>query len=182
MRKLLSVIVLLAGFSSLADQIVLRVPNEDFNPIKKAQWKVMVGSASTNFSEGDYDRSARGLGISLEREVYTHLNLGLQYANLKSNTVHTFNKTERQEYSESVNALAAYGKYSFVNYDVNRWNLLQLNLIGGAQAVERMNPNAQLIYGASISYNYDNTLGFEVDSKINMDAESFSSANLIGYF
>lgn len=182
MNKLLSVILLLSGLVASADQIVLKVPNEDFNPIKKAHWKLMVGSAATNFSKGDYDRSARGLGVSLEREIYTNVSLGLQYANLKSNTVHSFNKTEKEEYTESVNALAAYGKYSFVNYDVNRWNLLQLNLIGGAQVVERMSPGAQLIYGASISYNYDNTLGFEIDSKINMDAESFSSANLIGYF
>lgn len=183
MNKLLSVLVIFAGLAASANQIVINVPNEDFNPIKQAQWKVMVGSAATSFTEGDYDRSARGLGVSVEREIYSHLNLGLQYANLKSNTVYSYNNNQdRQEYTESLNSLSAYGKYSFVNYGINKWNLLQLNLLGGAATVEKMAPAVQLIYGASVSYNYDNLIGFEVDSKINSNAENFTSANLIGYF
>lgn len=181
MKKALCLLLLLSGFVASANQIIYTTTPEDFNPIKKSDWKVLVGSTAVSFSTGNSDTSGRGLGLAIEKNIMQNIGLGFQYANIRANTTEKLSY-ETIEYTEGINAAAAYGKFSFVNYSINKWNLLQLNVLGGLSLVENIKSNPQIIYGAAMAYNYDNLLGFEVDTKINTKAEPMTSASFIGYF
>ncbi len=78
--------------------------------------------------------------------------------------------------------LNAYGKYAFINYPVNKWNLIQANVLGGLMVFDKGSRNTDVIYGLAASYNYDNVIGFELNTKLNFQAENSTSASLIGYF
>lgn len=180
--RLLCAFCLFVGQITLANQIVLSVPNEDFNPLKQTTWQVLVGNTAASFSSSDFSRNVRGLGIAVERQFFTNLNFGLQYANMKSNTTEKINANEQRQYTEAINSATLYGKYAIVNYSLNKWNLMQLHVLGGISSIEKMKPTPQPVYGAALTYNYDNLIGMELDSKVNTEAESLSSLSLIGYF
>lgn len=193
MKLVLIVAAFLVSFGAMAEQstqIVLNVPREDFGPLQQVNWKLMIGSSSLNTSEGVVSRTGNGLGFAVERFFGERIAIGAHYANIRSTTsdvVYTDGLLEngsrpKYEYRENINMFDIYGKYSFINYPVNKWNLIQVSILGGGMALDRHSQGGQLIYGVAASYNYDNLIGFELNTKVNFDAEAFTSANLIGYF
>lgn len=183
--KLFSLVAaFLVSFGAMAQQsqsqIVLNVEREDFNPIDKASWRLMVGTASLDTKEGNVSRSGNGLGFTAEKIMSERFTLGAHLANVSTSVTDRHFDGTQSEYKQSINMLDAYGKYAFVNYSINKWNQIQVSGLGGALAADKH--ATQLIYGLAASYNYDNVIGFELSTKLNFDAEASTSANLIGYF
>lgn len=191
MKKALCLLVLLSSFVASANQIIYTTTPEDFNPIKETAWKMMVGNTSFSSNTSEYKRSGNGLSLSVERSILKNISAGAQLGILRSNTTQylgQFNYDNGQEnqatfsYNEALVMGSLYGKFSFVNYPVNKWNLIQINLLGGVNYMQKVQNFPAFIYGASVSYNYDNLIGLEIDSKIDLDAQAITSANVIGYF
>lgn len=175
-------------FSPSTHQMVINVERQDFKPLREANWRVMVGNSSLATDDADVSRGGNGLGIGLEKIVSDRWSVGGYFSNIRANVTEKWNwewmdaEVVKKEYRQSVSVLSAHGKYSFVNYPVNKWNLIQVSLLGGVMAVERLADQPTLIYGAAASYNYDNLIGFELNTKVNIRAEASTSANLVGYF
>lgn len=171
------------------NQILINVEREDFKPLQAVQWKVLVGSSSLTMQNGSISRTGNGLGVGIERILSDRWSAGASYANMRViasdssflNQDDFGNQTAR-EYKENIHVLSAYGKYSIVNLSVNKWNLVQVSLLGGVMDTSASTSKTLLNYGAAVSYNYDNLIGFELNTKVNQYAESATSANLIGYF
>lgn len=184
--------VVLMGCSVMAQtpqQIVINMDRQEFQPLQQVNWRVMAGSSSISSSDNGSSSSGNGLGIGLERMLTERWSLGAHYANIRSVTSGTYpylldndGRPQAYEYRENINVFDIYGRYSFINYSVNKWNLIQVSLLGGAMTMNRTDNPTQVIYGAAASYNYDNLLGFELSTKVNTYAEASTSASLIGYF
>lgn len=179
--------VSLGAVAQMPQQIAISMDRQDFQPIKQANWKIMAGTSSLNVTEGQTSHSGSGLGVGIERALTDRWSMGAHYANVRSlSSDSSFTLTDSNgnwiahEYRQSINMFDIYGRFDFVNFPVNRWNLIQVSLLGGGISVDR--DKTQLIYGMAVSYNYDNLLGFELNTKVNWDAEASTSANLIGYF
>ncbi|MCK6597778.1 MAG: hypothetical protein L6Q37_05390 [Bdellovibrionaceae bacterium] len=171
------------GSVVFAEQIVVNVPTEDFGPMKSAQWQLSVSQSSIAVDQSNLSMSATGLSLAAQRKVWDNLSLGAQFGVLKSNTTEYYYQGEVQtNYREAIVSSMAYAKYAFINYPLNRWNQIQVSALGGVSHIQKMQEGFDAIYGASISYNYDNLIGFEVDSKINTKAEALTSAGFVGYF
>lgn len=171
------------------NQILINVEREDFNPLQAVQWKVLVGSSSMSMQNGNISRTGNGLGVGIERILTDRWSAGASYANMRViasdsslGNQDEFGNQTAQEYKENIHVFSAYGKYSIVNLSVNKWNLVQVSLLGGVMDTSASASNILLNYGAAVSYNYDNLIGFELNTKVNQYAESAISANLIGYF
>lgn len=181
---------LLVGFSAMAQtpqQIVISVDRQDFQPLQQVNWKILAGTSSMGTSEGSIERSGNGLGVGIERILSDRWSLGAHYTNIRANVsapdyYDENGNPRRYEYRESVNMVDIYGRFAFVNYPVNKWNQIQVSLLGGAMAMDRHDISTNLIYGAAASYNYDNLIGFELNTKVDLAAQASTSANLIGYF
>lgn len=192
MKLISAIAVLLVSIGALSQtqqQIVIAVDREDFKPLQEVSWKILAGTSSMSTSDGNVSRSGNGLGVGIEKMLTNKWAIGAHYANVRAFTTDSQFGTydmegnfQQTEYRENINLLDVYGRYSFVNYPVNKWNLIQVSLLGGVMAMDKHTQGTQLIYGASASYNYDNMLGFELNTKVNVDAEASTSANLIGYF
>lgn len=171
-------------------QIVINVDRQDFKPLQEVSWRLMAGSSSFSKQDNSISRTGTGLGIAIEKILTERWSLGAHYSNIRALTSDTSiylydqegNRAGNREYNENVNLLNAYGKFAFINYPVNKWNLIQANLIGGIMTIDRGAKQVDLIYGIAASYNYDNLIGFELSTKVNFEAETSTSANLIGYF
>ncbi len=198
MKLFLAFAVVLISISSFAEtassarQIVINVDRQDFKPIQDVSWRVMVGNSNLTLGSGPISSSGSGLGVGIEKMLTDRWSLGGYYSNVRALTSDSsgqiFSPEANQyvkrtsEYRENIGAFSAYGKYSFVNYPINKWNLVQVSILGGMMVVEHSTDVTDGIYGAAVSYNYDNIIGFELNSKVDLRAESFTSANLIGYF
>lgn len=191
--KLISVIaVVLVGICAMSQtpqQIVIAVDREEFSPLQNVSWKILAGTSSLSTNDGSISRSGNGLGIGVEKMLTSQWGVGAHYANIRTfstdyngSALDSAGNTAPYEYRENINMFDIYGRYSFVNYPVNKWNLIQISLLAGVMGMDKHARGTQPIYGASASYNYDNMLGFELNTKVNIDAEASTSANLIGYF
>ncbi len=185
------VLITTASFAESANQIVINVDRQDFKPIQDVSWRVMVGNSNLTLGNGPISSSGSGLGVGIEKMLTDRWSLGGYYSNVRAMTSDSSgliyspeaNEYVRGlEYRKNIGAFSAYGKYSFVNYPINKWNLVQVSILGGMMVVEHSSDVTDGIYGAAVSYNYDNIIGFELNSKVDLRAESFNSANLIGYF
>jgi hypothetical protein len=196
MNQMVFCLIFLFSFGALTlahaqqpNQILINVEREDFKPLQAVQWKVLVGSSSLTMQNGSISRTGNGLGVGIERILSDRWSAGASYANMRViasdssflNQDDFGNQTAR-EYKENIHVLSAYGKYSIVNLSVNKWNLVQVSLLGGVMDTSASTSKTLLNYGAAVSYNYDNLIGFELNTKVNQYAESATSANLIGYF
>jgi hypothetical protein len=196
MNQMVFCLIFLFSFGALTlahaqqpNQILINVEREDFKPLQAVQWKVLVGSSSLTMQNGNISRTGNGLGVGIERILSDRWSAGASYANMRViasdssflNQDDFGNQTAR-EYKENIHVLSVYGKYSIVNLSVNKWNLVQVSLLGGVMDTSASTSNTLLNYGAAVSYNYDNLIGFELNTKVNQYAESATSANLIGYF
>ncbi|OYZ21713.1 MAG: hypothetical protein B7Y39_08935 [Bdellovibrio sp. 28-41-41] len=185
-----AVFVGLAAMAQSPQQIIVSMDRQDFQPLQQVNWKILAGSSSMSTSEGLTERSGNGLGIGIERILSDRWSLGAHYTNVRANaSAADYNdyydangNARRYEYRESVNMVDIYGRFSFINYPVNKWNQIQVGLLGGAIAMDKHDKSTNLIYGAAASYNYDNLIGFELNTKVDLDAQASTSANLIGYF
>lgn len=182
-------LVSICALSQTSQQIVIAVDREDFKPLQEVSWRIMAGTSSMSVTDGNISRSGNGLGIGIEKMLTSKWAVGVHYANIRSFTsdfdspIYDLDGNARPfEYRQSINMFDVYGRYSFVNYPVNKWNLIQVSLLAGVMGMDRDARQTQPIYGAAMSYNYDNMLGFELNTKVNLDAEASTSANLIGYF
>ncbi|MBL7556629.1 MAG: hypothetical protein JNM24_12485 [Bdellovibrionaceae bacterium] len=182
-------LVSICALSQTPQQIVIAVDREDFRPLQEVSWKILAGTSSMSTTDGSINRSGNGLGVGIERMLTSKWSIGAHYTNIRTFSsdsdiaIYDLEGNPRPfEYRESINMVDVYGRYSFVNYPVNKWNLIQVGLLAGLMGMDRHTRGTQPIYGASASYNYDNMLGFELNTKVNIDAEASTSANLIGYF
>ncbi|GEM_PF-2597561 len=182
-------LVSICALSQTPQQIVIAVDREDFRPLQEVSWKIMAGTSSMSTSDRSFSSSGNGLGVGIEKMLTERWALGAHYANVRAYTTDMTNGSydvdgnfRAMEYRENYNMFDVYGRYSFVSYPVNKWNLIQVSLLGGVMAMDKQTQATQPIYGAAMSYNYDNMLGFELNTKVNIDAEASTSANLIGYF
>lgn len=193
MKSLFIIAAFLVGLSAMAQtpqQIVISMDRQDFQPLKQVDWKILAGTSSMGTSEGMTDRSGNGLGVGIERILSDRWSMGAHYANVRANvSAADYNNyydengnPRRYEYRESVNMVDIYARFAFVNYPVNKWNQIQVSLLGGAMAMDTHGKSTNMIYGAAASYNYDNLIGFELNTKVDLDAQASTSANLIGYF
>lgn len=190
--RFLSIVVLLISSITMAQQpqqIVINVERQDFKPLQEVSWRVLVGNSSIVLDDSNARTTGNGLGVGIERIVSERWSVGAHYMNARSLTVDSNNQIidengvfHSQEYRGNVNALSAYGKFSFVNFPINRWNLIQVSFLGGVANINWSTEVVDAFYGAAASYNYDNLIGFEFNTKVNIRAESSTSANLIGYF
>lgn len=192
MKSIFAIAVFLISIGAMSQtpqQIVIAVDREDFKPLQEVSWKIMAGTSSMSTTDGNVNRSGNGLGVGIEKMLTDRWAIGAHYANIRSFTSDSGNvsydldgNSHPFEYRESINMLDVYARYSFVNYPVNKWNLIQVSLLGGVMGMDKHTQGTLPVYGASASYNYDNMLGFELNTKVNVDAEASTSANLIGYF
>ena len=192
MKIYLAMAALLVSTVSMAQQpqqMVINVDRQDFKPIQEVSWKIMAGNSNISRTDGNVTRSGTGLGVGIEKMLTDRWAVAAHYANIRSVTAESsyWDKDENgnyltHEYRENINAISAYGKFSFVNFPINKWNLVQVSLLGGVMAVDKTSASLEPVYGASASYNYDNLIGFELNTKVNVQAEASTSANLIGYF
>lgn len=196
MNQMVFCLIFLFSFGALTlahaqqpNQILINVEREDFKPLQAVQWKVLVGSSSLTMQNGNISRTGNGLGVGIERILTDRWSAGATYANMRviasdSSIVNQddFGNQTAREYKENIHVFSGYGKYSIVNLSVNKWNLVQVSLLGGVMDASVSVSNTLLNYGAAVSYNYDNLIGFELNTKVNQYAESATSANLIGYF
>lgn len=164
------------------NRLVINVERSEFKPLQEVSWRILAGSASFTRSQEGSSFSGSGLGVGIEKILNPKWTAGLHYTNVNGIRSQNYFAYESNEYRENMGALSGYGKYSFVNFPVNQWNLIQVNLLGGISVYDRYANNIQPVYGASASYNYDNLIGFEFGTRVNLKAESSTSANLIGYF
>lgn len=193
MKGLFFIVAVFVGLTATAQtpqQIVISMDRQEFQPLQQVNWKVLAGTSSMGTSEGSIERSGNGLGVGIERILSDRWSLGAHYANVRANaSAADYNdyydangNARRYEYRESINMVDIYGRFAFVNYPVNKWNQIQVSLLGGAMAMDKHDKSTNLIYGAAASYNYDNLIGFELNTKVDLDAQASTSANLIGYF
>ncbi len=193
MKGFYVIAALLVGMSAMAQtpqQIVISMDRQEFQPIQQVNWKILAGTSSMGTSEGSLERSGNGLGIGIERILSDRWSVGAHYTNIRANASNFYiydsydenGNPRRYEYRESVNMVDVYGRFAFVNYPVNKWNQIQVGLLGGIMAMDKHDKSTNLIYGASASYNYDNLIGFELNTKVDLDAQASTSANIIGYF
>lgn len=180
------------------NQIVINVERSDFKPLQEVNWRIMAGTTSLTRNEED-SFSGTGLSVGVEKMVTQKWSAGVQYSNVngiqsrpgrenrvvgnpQTGEAAVYSVDTSTEQRSSLGVLTGFGKFSFVDYPINRWNLLQLNLIGGLSAYSKYGNNLQAIYGASLAYNFDNLIGFELGTKVNLKAEASTNMNLIGYF
>ncbi|MBL7544525.1 MAG: hypothetical protein JNL11_11975 [Bdellovibrionaceae bacterium] len=195
MKTVSSLLVLVLSAVAMAQQpsqIVINVDRQDFNPIQQADWRVLAGSTSLAKEYRGETSAGVGLGIGIERMISQRWSVGAQYANVNAMTSGSQGILltdengnqyyDRYERKENINMFNAYGKFNFVNYPVNKWNLIQVSLLGGLMGYDRSTQAVNVIYGAAASYNYDNLIGFELSTKVNLEARSSTSASLVGYF
>lgn len=165
-----------------ATQLVINVKKEDFKPERNVGWTVTAGATNLNMTYDSTERTGSGLGVGIEKMLNENWDLGAHYASVRANEVYRQEGLPEISTTSSLHVANAYGKYSFVNYPLNRWNLLRVSVLGGAMIVNQAPQAAKLIYGAAISYNYDNTIGIELNTKLTPSTTTTTSANIIGYF
>lgn len=163
-------------------QLVINVPREDFNPETTVSWKISAGTSNLNTNEGSITREGSGLGIGIEKIFTPQWSAGVHYTNIRAQVTDAASDNNIYKYTQSVSVFDVFGKFSFVNYSLNKWNQIQFGLMAGAMNVDFASKNIEPIYGAAAAYNYDNTIGIELNTKVNSASEAFSSANVVGYF
>lgn len=163
-------------------QLVINVPREDFNPEATASWKISAGTSTLNTTDSNIAREGSGLGVGIEKIFTPKWSAGAHYTNVRAQVTDSASNNNISKYTDSVSVFDVFGKFSFVDYSVNKWNQIQFGLLAGAMNVYVASSDFQPIYGAAASYNYDNTIGVELNTKVNSKSEAFSSANVVGYF
>jgi hypothetical protein len=186
--RLVSSIILFCLSAALVNaepsRIVINVERSDFKPLQEVSWRIMAGSVGMTRNQDNYSFSGSGLSISADKMFSPKWSAGMNFSNvsgIQSESLDDVSSGTR-EIRTNFYTFTGYAKYSFINFPVNQWNLIQMHLLGGVSVYDKYSNSVQPVYGASAEYNYDNLIGFELGTRVNLKAEASTNLNLIGYF